>query len=33
LFAARAGVHAIRTHDVRALRDGLAMERAIDAAP
>lgn len=29
LHAARAGVEYIRTHDVRALRDGLAIERAL----
>jgi len=29
LFAARSGVDYIRTHDVRALRDGLAVERAL----
>ncbi len=29
LYAARAGVDFIRTHDVRQLRDGLAIERAL----
>lgn len=33
LHAARVGVDWIRTHDIRALRDGLAVERAIAAAP
>jgi dihydropteroate synthase type 2 len=33
LHAARAGVDWIRTHDVKALRDGLAVERAIEAMP
>lgn len=32
LWAARAGVAWIRTHDVKALRDGLAVERAIAEA-
>jgi dihydropteroate synthase type 2 len=32
LHAARSGVHAIRTHDVRALRDAILVERAIVAA-
>jgi dihydropteroate synthase type 2 len=30
LYAARAGVDFIRTHDVRQLRDGLAVERALE---
>jgi dihydropteroate synthase type 2 len=33
LWAARAGAAWIRTHDVRALRDGIAVERCIAAAP
>ena len=33
LWAARAGAAWIRTHDVRALRDGWAVERAIASAP
>lgn len=33
LSAARAGVSWIRTHDVRALRDAVAVERAIEAQP
>lgn len=33
LWAARAGVAWIRTHDVRALREALAVERAIEAQP
>ena len=31
LFAARAGADWIRTHDVRALRDGLCIERALES--
>lgn len=32
LFAVRAGADWVRTHDVRALRDGLCIERALEAA-
>lgn len=32
LFALRAGADWVRTHDVRALRDGLCIERALEAA-
>ncbi len=32
LFAVRVGADWVRTHDVRALRDGLCIERALDAA-